>query len=442
MIANFKLEEIPVSDMQALGLHDGKKLLLDRKNTETLLRGGLTSFIHFQDLKIEGAENIALDAKLSMRRKADGSAGLFVHPIYREKMTHPALSPEEDGAFSRGGPFTRKEAAYGKIIAFGDAPYQFDKRNAPSFYIELEKKNGEKTRVWGVDLERALRESGRQVGDEVQLYLLGREQVRVEVPVRNEQDNVIGSRWEPADRMKWEVSDFVEKHKREKTVIYEFDRNTNSFVSVEGDQVNIPEEINGVPLSPRQKKRYQEGEEVSMADGTRIQASPASEATLRSNRNLFVASILLDGGLSYVLYRGVEALVKAGERQKQQENIYSKGYMDALHKVQRDLEQKQAQFPNDREIARDLDVLREEIRRTEETPDRKVNAVKAKVNDPELENNAQDRREAVIEKAGTERAGVGSNRQQEHSGKQQEPAFTPETGRDDPQEEIHTGLKR
>ncbi|MGV8135059.1 MAG: DUF4099 domain-containing protein [Mangrovibacterium sp.] len=433
-MANFKLEEIPVRDMQALGLHDGKKLLLDRKNTETLLQGGLTSFIHFQNLKIEGAENIALDAKLSLRRKPDGSSGLFVHPIYKEKITHPALSPEEDKVFSRGGPFARKEAAYGKITAFGDAPYQFDKRNTPSFYIELEKKNGEKTQIWGVDLERALKESGHHLGDEVQLYLLGRENVRVQVPVRDEQDNVIGSRWEPADRMKWEIDDFVEKHKREKTVIYEFDRDTNSFVSVEGNQVNVPEQINGVPLSPRQKKRYQEGEEVSMSDGTRIQASPASEATLRSNRNLFMASILLDGGLSYVLCRGVEALVKAGERQKQEENIYSKGYMDALRKVQRDLEQKQAQFPNDREIARDLDVLREEIRRTEGTPDRKVNTVKAKVNDPELENHAQDRKEATAEKTDTDRSADSPERK--------DPEEAPGLAREESQEEIRTGFKR
>ncbi len=441
-MANFKLEEIPVSDMQALGLHDGKKLLLDRKNTETLLYGGLTSFIHFRDLKIEGAENIALYAKLSMRRKADGTAGLFVHPIYKEKMAHPSLSPEEDRVFSQGGPFTRKEAAYGKITAFGDAPYQFDKKNDLSYYIELEKKSGEKTRVWGVDLKRALHESGHQVGDEVQMYLLGREKVQVQVPIRDEQEKVIGSKWEDTDRMKWEVGDFVEKHKREKTVIYEFDRDTNSFVSMDADHLNIPEEVNGVTLSPLQKKRFKEGEEVSMGDGTRIQASPVPEATLRSNRNLFVASILLDGGLSYILYRGVEALVKAGERQKQEENIYSKGYMDALRKVQRDLEQKQARFPNDREIARDLNVLREEIGRTEGTPGRKVNPVKAKVNDPELENNAQYRREAVIEKAGTERADAEPNRQQDRSDNRKEPAFTSDPGRDDPQEEIHTGLKR
>ena len=385
-MATFKLEEIPVKDLQALGLHDGSKLLLDEKNKEALLRGSLTSFIHLQNLKIEGAENTALDAKLSLRRKADGSAGLFVHPIYREKIAHSALSPEEDKAFSVGGTFARKEAAFGKITSFGDAPYQFDDKNAPSFHIELEKRNGEKTLVWGTDLKRALQESGRQVGDEIQLFLRGREKVQVQVPIRDEQENVIGSKWEPKDRLKLEIGDFVENNKHERTIIYEFDRETNSFVSVDADQLNVPQEINGVPLSASQKKRFREGEETTIGDGIKIQASPVSEASLRANRNMFVASLLLDGGLSYVLIRAAEALVKAGEKQKQEANIYSKGYLDALQKVERDLEQRLAKFPRDKRIAEDLEALQNEIRQMTGSADRSTTGVNPeKVNDSESE---------------------------------------------------------
>ncbi len=398
-MTTFKLEDIPVKDLQALGLHDGSKLLLNRKNKEALLSGGLTSFIHLQNLKIEGAENTSLDAKLSLRKKADGSVGLFVHPIYREKMPHPNLSGEEDKAFSRGGTFARKEAAFGKITAFGDAPYQFDDANTSSFYIELEKRDGSKTHVWGIDLKRALQESGRQIGDEIQLFLKGREKVRVQVPVRDEQDSVVGSKWETADRLNWEVADFVEKNKREKTVIYEFDRDTNSFVSIDADQVNVPEEVNGQPLSPQQKKRYREGEEIEVDNGLKIQPSPASEAAVRANRSMFIVSLLVDGGLSYVLYKGVEALIRAGKKQKQEENIYSKGYLDALHKVQRDLEQKQAKYPEDREIARDLNFLQEEIRQASAGAGRNDNSIKLKPNDPEA-----DDREMPTVKAETDEA--------------------------------------
>jgi hypothetical protein len=429
-MTTFKLEEIPVKDLQALGLHDGSKLLLDGKNKETLLGGGLTSFVHLQNLKIEGAENTSLDAKLSLRRKADGSAGLFVHPIYREKMAHPALSPEEDGAFSRGGPFARKEAAFGKIAAFGDAPYQFDEKNAPSFYIELEKRNGEKARIWGIDLKRALQESGHHVGDEVQLFLKGRENVRVQVPVRDEHENVIGSKWETTNRLNWEIGEFIDKNKREKTVIYEFDRDTNSFVSVDENQVNVPEEINGVPLSSRQKKRYKEGEEVTVDDGTKIQVSPASESSLRANRNLFILSLMVDGGLSYALYKGVDALFKAGEKQKQEENIYSKGYLDALHKVERNLEQRQAEFPDDKEISRELVFLKEEIRHAAGTPGPKISEAKANAHSSEPENTAQQHRDSSEEKDGIDKSSIHLNRT--------ETAYNPM----EPREEIHTTVKR
>ena len=105
-MVKFKLEEIPVKDMQAIGLHDGEKLLAGQadKRDAAKRRTNPLRFIHFKDLKIEGASDVSLDAKLSLRRKPDGLVGLFVHPIYRERMARPNLGPEENRIFSQSGP--------------------------------------------------------------------------------------------------------------------------------------------------------------------------------------------------------------------------------------------------------------------------------------------------------------------------------------------------
>ena len=50
-----------------------------------------------------------------------------------------------------------------------------------------------------------------------------------------------------------------------------------AFVSLPQEYVKQIEEINGMPLTEEQKRRYKEGKKVTMPDGTSVQASPASK---------------------------------------------------------------------------------------------------------------------------------------------------------------------
>jgi putative DNA primase/helicase len=51
----------------------------------------------------------------------------------------------------------------GKLLDAGKAPYQFDKSKTDSYYVQLRTKDGNKT-FWGVELEQALKDSGKQMG--------------------------------------------------------------------------------------------------------------------------------------------------------------------------------------------------------------------------------------------------------------------------------------
>lgn len=231
-----------------------------------------------------------------------------------------------------------------------------------------------------MDVSRAVTESGFKVGDSVQIKLAGLEAILA-------QDNS----QQTMQRLKWKVEALTQEKAEERMALYEFDHQTNSTVRTDDRQYLLPDQINGVDLSPREKERLRKGEDVELKDGSRLQVSPASEAGFRSNRRLLLASIIIDGGISYAIYKGVNALIENGKKVDQQDPDYSKGYADALKKVQKDLEQKQARFPNDDQIARDLDLVREEALRVSEIPVEKYDSIKARVNDPELENNAQDR---------------------------------------------------
>lgn len=100
---------------------------------------------------------------------------------------------------------TLRTGLTGKLLQAGKAPYQFDKANTDSFYVELRTKTGNKT-YWGVELEQALNDSGRQVGDLVKLQYLGKKAVTVNVPQKDADGVVTG--YTPIDthRNHWTIT--------------------------------------------------------------------------------------------------------------------------------------------------------------------------------------------------------------------------------------------
>lgn len=76
----------------------------------------------------------------------------------------------------------------GRLVDHGAAPYQHDPHEAMSYFVHIDTGRGERT-VWGVDLQRALRESlsHPKVGDEVVLRAVGRDAVTVRRPAAGEE---------------------------------------------------------------------------------------------------------------------------------------------------------------------------------------------------------------------------------------------------------------
>jgi putative DNA primase/helicase len=73
-----------------------------------------------------------------------------------------------------------------------------------SYFVKIETTRGDRT-IWGVDLERALRESltRPQIGEEVGLRALRQESVTVKAPSRDPQGRVIGQQDLATHRNQW-----------------------------------------------------------------------------------------------------------------------------------------------------------------------------------------------------------------------------------------------
>ena len=95
-----------------------------------------------------------------------------------------------------------KRVYAGQVVAHGEAPYDFNKDNAMSYYVKLAQPEGEKI-IWGVDLPRALDKGQVKVGDSVALEHRGQQPVMVVVQDRDATGRVIGEHEEEALRNTW-----------------------------------------------------------------------------------------------------------------------------------------------------------------------------------------------------------------------------------------------
>lgn len=92
----------------------------------------------------------------------------------------------------------------GKLVEHGHAPYENDPKKEPSYYVKLETGSGEKV-VWGVDLERAVKDGQAKVGEDTVIAYQGKKPVTVTVKDRDGAGNVIGENQILTNRNSWDV---------------------------------------------------------------------------------------------------------------------------------------------------------------------------------------------------------------------------------------------
>ncbi len=222
--------EMPLNELEKLGLYKDGGFSISPENIDALLAGRRTDMLSMANLNIDGFAIRRLDAKLSLRRSEDGTTQLNIHPIYREPQWHPLLSDDEEKALI----------------------------------------NGEK--------------------------------------------NVVSKEQEIGGNKK-------------KKVIIEYDDLTREFVAYEPEEVQTLIRVNDEELSEKQQEAFRNGEVVELKDGTKIQQSATDNKGIRSDSKRLILSVLLDGGISYLVFRGINNL--RGMLEPQTEG-YNEGYNRAL----------------------------------------------------------------------------------------------------------------
>jgi hypothetical protein len=120
----------------------------------------------------------------------------------------------------------------------------------------------------------------------------------------------------------------VEIAGEKKEVLIEFDKDTREFVITDTERILAPDLVNNEQLTAEQKRQFKKGKEVELPDGTKLRFSATAAEGIRSNRLHLIASLIIDGGISYVLFKGLKAL--SSKKEDKVSEDYSRGYYRAL----------------------------------------------------------------------------------------------------------------
>ncbi len=94
----------------------------------------------------------------------------------------------------------------GRLVDHGRATYQHDPHAGMSYFVKLETSRGDRV-IWGVDLERAVKESltKPEPGDEVGVRSVRQDAVTVKMPTRNADGQVTGEQNLNTHRNRWVI---------------------------------------------------------------------------------------------------------------------------------------------------------------------------------------------------------------------------------------------
>ncbi|HEY3744704.1 MAG TPA: LPD7 domain-containing protein [Gemmatimonadaceae bacterium] len=141
----------------------------------------------------------------AIARREAGAAGREANGTASEREDR-SIGQRSSRSSEEQGPIT------GRLVDHGRANYRHNPKEPMSYYVRIETDRGDRE-IWGVDLERAFRESLSRptIGDEVTARSDSRDPVTVSAPRRDPEGRVVGKEEIATHRNRWTVerSDFL-----------------------------------------------------------------------------------------------------------------------------------------------------------------------------------------------------------------------------------------
>src|ERR1700728_890142 len=180
--------------------HDGTRAFTDRgtrlttasENTEVVKsRIAIAEARGWSEITVRGTERFRKEVWFAAKlqgievrgyRPSEFEQGRVARTIGRERVApEDTVTPGAAPTLAADPPASpREELLAGRLVDHGRAPYRHNPREPMSYFVKIETERGDRT-IWGVDLERAAKESLTKpdIGDEVALRTLRQDPVTV-----------------------------------------------------------------------------------------------------------------------------------------------------------------------------------------------------------------------------------------------------------------------
>lgn len=199
----------------------GRKLTTPSENTEVVRSLiAIAQARGWRDVTIEGSERFRKDAWFAAKLVGlevrgytpnELEEGQLIRRLARNTSSARDSAPMQENQ----PPLEREEGTVignakseslitGRLLDHGQAHYRHDPQGPMSYFVRIETARGERD-IWGVDLERAFRESltHPKVGDVVGLRAIGKEPVTVKSRERDASGELVAERDRLAHRNRW-----------------------------------------------------------------------------------------------------------------------------------------------------------------------------------------------------------------------------------------------
>lgn len=332
--------KLPVEELKKFGIMNSEEKFSSKlapKDIDTFLKGGTL---------------IAEDDKNTLTFKLNKEK-LDINVYSKDVVNHKDLASNEIFEIaSKEKSLYKVMADYGTIVNKGEAHFNNNSSNEKTFFVELANERG-KTKFYGNDLIEKLKYF--TVGDQIQIKNSGISKAEL-LTKDGEQEKVIHK----YDTI-FKIEALNDNNKTFQSKIFELDPKTKTILDLDTTKLDL-KTVNGAELSKEQLEKLRKGKQVNLDGETIIQISPKAqnEKKLTSNaRNLLLLSIAVDGGLSFMILKGIQKL-KQLEREKTKQ-LESSKYEVELQKLKGLLETKSGQYPENKKIISDLNIVGKEL---------------------------------------------------------------------------------
>jgi putative DNA primase/helicase len=194
----------------------GRRLTTPSENTEVIRSlVAIAQARGWNDIAVRGSERFRKEAWLAARQAGLGVPGYrpsefeqahLVRTLAGQQAAGPGPEAAKASARESGVPSleARRGMFAGTLVDHGSAPYRHNPREPMSYFVKLETARGERV-IWGVDLQRAIKESLTQpkIGDAVGLRAVRQEPVTVKSPQRDDEGKVTRQEELQTHRNRW-----------------------------------------------------------------------------------------------------------------------------------------------------------------------------------------------------------------------------------------------